>query len=406
MSLVSVEIDSKVNELFTKTNVTQKFKNDSNDPLELKIHIFKNYNLIFSSFQAKIGDSITVKSKVIKKEKAEIKYTDSISSGNAAIFVYEDPFEQKKIIINMGNIPANEEVIFISEFIQYVESSKTYEIELFRNLPIFYGKAGEIQNKDLKGKINICTNNKIIKIEKNILMKELIIIEEKYLNDNKNNYFINYEIKKLPIFSNYQRDNYIPSSKIYFELEFNQNSCEPIVYCQKSSLNKDELNYVIHYTNKTKKVNDNISEINPALLIFLIDQSGSISGQSIKIASKGLKLFLQSLPDKSYYQIIGFGSQYRAYDITPKEYTQENIKKSLEIIEHLDANLGGTDIYTPLKYVFDSYKIHDTIKLPRNIFLLTDGEICDKSNTLDLIDKIAQNIVFILLELVIILMKI
>jgi len=207
-------------------------------------------------------------------------------------------------------------------------------------------------------------------------------------------------------FSNYQRDNYIPSSKIYFELEFNQNSCEPIVYCQKSSLNKDELNYVIHYTNKTKKVNDNISEINPALLIFLIDQSGSISGQSIKIASKGLKLFLQSLPDKSYYQIIGFGSQYRAYDTTPKEYTQENIKKSLEIIEHLDANLGGTDIYTPLKYVFDSYKIHDTIKLPRNIFLLTDGEICDKSNTLDLIDKIAQNIVFILLELVIILMKI
>ena len=110
-------------------------------------------------------------------------------------------------------------------------------------------------------------------------------------------------------------------------------------------------------------------------------------GKSINIASKGLKLFLQSLPDSSYYQIIGFGSQYIAYDTTPKEYTQENIKKSLQIIEHLYANLGGTDIYTPLKYVFDSYKIHETIKLPRNIFLLTDGEICDKSNTLDLIDK-------------------
>jgi len=103
MSLVSVEVDSKVNELFAKINITQKFKNESNDPIELKIHIFKNDNLIFSSFQ----------SKVIKKEKAEIKYTDSISSGNAAIFVYEDPFDTQKIIINMGNIPANEEVIFI-----------------------------------------------------------------------------------------------------------------------------------------------------------------------------------------------------------------------------------------------------------------------------------------------------
>jgi hypothetical protein len=287
----------------------------------------------------------------------------------------------------MGNIPANEEVIFISEFIQFVESSKTYEFELFRNLPIFYGKAGEIQNNDLKGKISICTNNKIIKIEKNILLKELIISEEKYLNDDKNNYLINYEIQKLPIFSNYHRDNYIPSSKIYFEIEINQNLCEPLVYCQKSSLNKDELNYVIHYTNKTKKTNDNILKINPALFIFLLDQSGSMSGDSIKIASKGLKLFLQSLPEKSYYQIIGFGSQYIAYDTTPKEYTQENIKKSLEIIDHLDADLGGTDIYSPLKYVFDSYKVHDTINLPRNIFLLTDGEIGDKSKTLDLIDK-------------------
>ena len=81
----------------------------------------------------------------------------------------------------MGNIPPNEEVIFISEFIQFVESSKTYEFELFRNLPIFYGKAGEIQNNDLKGKISICTNNKIIKIEKNILLKELIISEENYI---------------------------------------------------------------------------------------------------------------------------------------------------------------------------------------------------------------------------------
>ena len=50
-------------------------------------------------------------------------------------------------------------------------------------------------------------------------------------------------------------------------------------------------------------------------------------GSSIKVASKGLKLFLQSLPAKSYYQIIGFGSYYNAYDKTPKEYTQEILKK-------------------------------------------------------------------------------
>ena len=74
----------------------------------------------------------------------------------------------------MGNIPPNEEVIFISEFIQFVEVSELYEFEMFRNLPIFKGKEEYYENGDLKGKINIKTRNKITKIEKELLMKELI----------------------------------------------------------------------------------------------------------------------------------------------------------------------------------------------------------------------------------------
>ena len=131
---VSVEINSQVNEIFSKSIITQKFSNQSFNPIELKIHISKMQNHIFSSFNAKIGDSKTVKSKVIKKEKAEEKYSDSISSGNAAIFVKE---ELDEYIINMGNIPPYEIVIFISEFIQFIENSKSFQFELSPNLPIF-----------------------------------------------------------------------------------------------------------------------------------------------------------------------------------------------------------------------------------------------------------------------------
>ena len=374
MNKVNVEIDSKVNEIFAKTIVTQKFKNESENPIELKIYFFKNDNLVFSSFSAKIGDSITVKSKVIKKEKAETKYTDSIASGNTAIYVMEDPENSQKLIINMGNIPANEEVIFISEYLQYVETSKSYEFEMFRNLPIFKGKSEIYQNQSLEG-------------EKEIMMEELKINEENYLNEDKNNYLISYKICNLPSFSEYNRHNYIPSSKIYFELDLNQNLYEPLIYCQKSLLNNNELNYIINYSNKMKISNKDSMIIKPALFIFLIDQSGSMSGSEIKIASEGLKLFLQSLPPKSYYQIIGFGSSYKAYDEMPKAYIQQNISQSMTIINNLKADLGGTDIYTPLKYVYDSHEVHDKINLPRNIFLLTDGEIDNKKQTLDLIYK-------------------
>ena len=194
---VNIEINSEVSEIFAKTIVTQEFKNPDSNPLELKIYVYKKENIIFSSFSAQIGDSIKVKSKVIKKEKAEEKYNDAVSSGNAAIYVYEDEY-YNRIVINMGYIPPNEKVIFISEFIQLTESSKSYEFELFRNLPIFIGKNLTFQNGNLKGKVEIKTKNKIIKLEKEILMKNLEIIKEENKHEEQiYNYLIEYQILKF-----------------------------------------------------------------------------------------------------------------------------------------------------------------------------------------------------------------
>ena len=388
MFTTNIEIDTKVNELYAKTIVTQKIINNLLFcPLELKIYLNKNYNCLFSSFSAKIGDSILVQSKVIKKEKAEIKYTDSISEGNAAIFVSNDPDNENRIIINLGNIPPKEELTFISEFMNFTESSESYEFELFRNLPILIGNNALNKVSSIKGQVEIKTKNKINKIEKKILSENINITEEKYLDDeNKNNYLIKYQYNLSLCYSKYSKvDNYIPSTKIYFDLELNE---KPIIFTQNSSFHNKEKCYIIQYRNISKK-SDNTEELklNPSLFIFLIDQSGSMSGKSIKVASKALLLFLQSLPVGSYYQIIGFGSDFKKYDETPKEYTSKNIKQSIELIENLNADLGGTNIYSPLKDIYNSSTIYDKINLPRNIFLLTDGEIEDKEDTLTIIEK-------------------
>ena len=380
MSKVITEVNSTVNELFAKSIVTQKFSNPTDNPIELKIYIIKNDKLLFSSFKCKIGDNVEVKSKVIKKEKAEVKYTDSIASGNAAIFVSQDPENENRTIINMGNIPPKNEVIFTTEFIHLIEASEKYEFELFRNLPIFKGGEDIYQNSELKGKIQISAKNEIINIEKKILMKNLKITEEKYTNDKKTNYIILYEIDQLPEFSWYNYE-YIPSSKIYFDSINNK----PFIYCQESSLN--ETNYILNYRYKKEKSENDEEISHPAIFIFLLDQSGSMSGERIKIASKALELFIQSLPAGSYYQIIGFGSDYKVYDDAPKEYNIDNIKNSLEMIKKLGADLGGTNIEGPLKYIYDSDSKYEKIKLPRNIILLTDGEAWDKEKGLILIEK-------------------
>ena len=294
----------------------------------------------------------------------------------------------------MGNIPPKQNIIFISEFIYYTDSSDNYEFELFRNLPILVGKDTIYQDSNIKGQVEIKTKNKISKIDKKILSEKLKIIEEKYLDEEKrNHYLIKYEYNKLNQISSsyinykekYEDLDYIPSSKIYFDFEIN----EPIIYSQKSIIDEKEENYIIQYRNINKKSDVEKKELNlnPALFIFLIDQCGSMSGNPIKVASKALLLFLQSLPAGSYYQIIGFGSTFKKYDEEPKEYNQKNIKNSIKIVEELRANLGGTDIYSPLQNIYNLYKIYDKINLPRNIFLLTDGEIDNKKDTLEIIEK-------------------
>ena len=274
MSQTSIEIESEVNELYIKAIVTQKIKNESEHPLELKIYVYKKKDCLFSSFKAKIGDSITVKSKVIKKENAEIKYTDSISQGNAAIFVSIDPKSEDRIIINLGNIPPKEELTFISEFIYFTESRETYEFELFRNLPILAGNNSIYQNSSIKGKVNIKTKNKINKIGKNFFSENIEIIEEKYLDEkNKNNYLIKYEFKNIRKISIYYLDNvtsyeeytFIPSLTISFELESNDQ--QAIIFSQNSSLNEKEKCYTIQYRNISKK-SENKEDLKLSLIII------------------------------------------------------------------------------------------------------------------------------------------
>ena len=119
-------------------------------------------------------------------------------------------------------------------------------------------------------------------------------------------------------------------NKIYFEIEQ-----QPLIlYRQKSSLIENQNNYIIQYKHNannfdTKSIaNTNLS---PAIFIFLVDQSCSMRDEPIRVTCKALVLFLQSLPAGSYYQIIGFGSEYRKYDYKPEEYTQDNIAFSRRI---------------------------------------------------------------------------
>ena len=126
--------------------------------------------------------------------------------------------------------------------------------------------------------------------------------------------------------------------------------------------------------------------------IFLIDQSGSMSGDRIQLCSKSLLLFLQSLIKGCYFQLIGFGSNFEYFSEEPLEYNKENVKKLMDIIKKLDASKGGTDLHKSLKDIFEN-PIYDKYNMNKHIFLLTDGEIENKEITLNLIGSYSDKFI-------------
>ncbi|CAL8143672.1 unnamed protein product [Orchesella dallaii] len=114
-------------------------------------------------------------------------------------------------------------------------------------------------------------------------------------------------------------------------------------------------------------------------LIFVLDRSGSMMGQSIELAKNALLLFLHSIPADCYFNIIGFGSSYHFLFPKSVKYDDRTLKTAIKHAKNLEADLGGTEILKPLKEIFGQSQIKGYL---RQIFVLTDGEVSNTEEVL------------------------
>ena len=406
----TVFISCEVNEIFAATEVTQYFTNELENPIELKILFPINKKLSLSKFIVSM-DEKNIISKVMSKEKAEEKYVDTIASGNVGFkSSYED--ENKSYSVNIGNLAPKKQVKLQTNFIQMIDNKDlSYEFNIIENYPAFYYDGAKINfsennNKKLETKIKIETQSKITRLIPMYVNDEIKKNSEynvKYSPDYKKaeiEYKNNKPNSEKNESKNEDEDN---NFRILFRTE---NMNKPFIYSQFNPILK-ETAYSINYTYISKYLKeipvpekpdeDNTisyvlkyekNEINetPGLFVFLIDQSGSMSGRPMELVRKALLLFIQSLPENSYFQLIGFGSEFKKYNEEPVIYNKENVDNIIKIINELTADLGGTNISKPLAEIFNS-ESYSKIDLSKNIFLLTDGEVFDREKCIELISN-------------------
>ncbi|XP_051844323.1 von Willebrand factor A domain-containing protein 5B1 isoform X3 [Antechinus flavipes] len=116
--------------------------------------------------------------------------------------------------------------------------------------------------------------------------------------------------------------------------------------------------------------------------IFLIDRSGSMSGININRVKEALILMLKSLMPTCLFNIIGFGSSFKTLFPSSQLYNEESLSIACENIQHIRADMGGTNILSPLKWI-TRQPTH--VGHPRLLFLLTDGSVSNTGKVLELV---------------------
>ncbi|MEC7987138.1 MAG: VIT and VWA domain-containing protein, partial [Myxococcota bacterium] len=123
-------------------------------------------------------------------------------------------------------------------------------------------------------------------------------------------------------------------------------------------------------------------------VIFLLDCSGSMGGNSIREAKRALQLCIRGLCEGDTFNLICFGSNFKAMWSSSKAYDQKSLEEAQRYIEGIDANLGGTEILSPLEHITNQ---RPDPERPRQVILLTDGQVSNEDAVIHHCKKNASN---------------
>jgi Ca-activated chloride channel homolog len=168
-----------------------------------------------------------------------------------------------------------------------------------------------------------------------------------------------------------------------FELSWRSAESDPKVALYTQQLGNKS--YVM--ASITPPVEDKKREIPTREMIFVIDNSGSMSGESMDQAKASLVNALSTLGPKDYFNVIRFDDTMTELFDRSIPATTEMVAKAITYAKSLEAT-GGTEMLPALKAALAGAATSTEIKAVRQIIFLTDGSI---SNEKEMIEAIAAD---------------
>ena len=122
-------------------------------------------------------------------------------------------------------------------------------------------------------------------------------------------------------------------------------------------------------------------------VVFVLDTSGSMAGESIRQAKQSLLSGLEMLTDNDYFNVIEFNHQTTSLFASSHMATSENKLIAKDFVDRLSAD-GGTEM---LKAMQAALANQSSLAQVRQVIFLTDGAISNEAELFDIIESKLQN---------------
>ena len=425
MVLSSVDVQFEIREVVGTVKVEQNYLNDSNGlAIEMEYSIPLPRSWVVNGFEAYfLKNNIKVKGIIKTKYEALNNYDDAIASGYTSLIGSSDYNNNSNTFsVQIGNLQPHDSVTITiyAAFELYYEdvlnqtSTKTSSINKLQG-----GGERDIKNSVFKFFIPqtlfpiFSEHNQVFGIHGSIHFTGGIeqiylpkypnhVLSKKQGNDDEEtielDWFTNDAVENLPDFQLFIIPNHPFTSSCLFQFNPINNKTSVLINLYSSWSSSSELlskfcqnNQMNSNVPTSKRLKPNKTEIT-----FLVDRSGSMGGEPIRQVVTAMTFFLSSLPASTVFQILGFGTKFDSlfpFELPYPSLALPNIKNNAQqYIDGLKADFGGTNLLLPLKAVFEAQNNEDANSDMKNnnnrqVFILTDGEVENRNEVLELIHK-------------------
>ncbi|KAJ5925399.1 hypothetical protein N7454_008038 [Penicillium verhagenii] len=376
---VSLKAHATILSTTSRTTLTQTFLNASDHNLKEASYQFPLYDGVsVVDFNCHVGTRL-LHSKVKSKEQANADYQTAVESQESAAIMDQSETQGDVFAIRLGNVPANEWVTVEITFIGELKTDAQMDgvrYTLPNSIAPRYQNSMSLSQWQQNPELSALLDG--ISITVDILLEKASVIRELQSTSHSPKVSLGRISSTSPSTSGFEPSqasatlNLLKNNQALLERDF-------VLVVKADGLDKPRALLETHSTIPGQQAlmatlvpKFNLPPNKPEI-IFVIDRSGSMQDK-IGTLQSALRVFLKSLPLGVCFNICSFGSHYNFLWPTSQVYDSSSLDEALQLVEKIDAEMGGTDILPAVKAAVERRIVDKELE----VLLLTDGQIMDQ----------------------------